>query len=89
MSKTLALLLAASLAATSAMPALAGGLDDAIIEAPIDIAPAPAPRGLGGLGAAGAVVGGLVALGIIAAVLDDNDEDDDDNGTTDTLSAGT
>ena len=78
MSKTLALLLATSLAATSAMPALAGGLDDAIIEAPIAVEPVPpaGTLGLGGLGAAGAVVGGLVAIGIIAAVIDDDDEDD-------------
>ena len=78
MSKTLALLLATSLAATSALPALAGGLDDAIIEAPIDVAPAPpaGSLGLGGLGAAGAVVGGLVAVAIIAAVVDDDDETD-------------
>ena len=53
MSKTLGLLLASSLAATSAMPALAGGLDDAIIEAPVVVEPAPAPAGLGGLGTAG------------------------------------
>ena len=79
MSKTLALMLATSLAASSAMPALAGGLDDAIIEAPIAVEPAPAPAGslgLGGLGAAGAVVGGLVAVGIIAAIVDDDDSDD-------------
>ncbi len=87
MSKTLGLLLASSLAATSALPALAGGLDDAIIEAPVVVEPAPpaGSLGLGGLGAAGAVVGGLVALGIIAAVIDD-DEDDDDAANT-TLSA--
>ena len=78
MSKTLALLMATTLAATSAVPALAGGLDDAIIEAPIDVAPPPpAGLGLGGLGTAGAVVGGLVALGIIAAVVDDDDDEDD------------
>ena len=82
MSKTLGLLLATSLAATSALPALAGGLDDAIIEAPVVVEPAPAPAGLGGLGVAGAVVGGLVALGIIAAVVDDDDDDDDAANTT-------
>ena len=82
MSKTLGLLLASSLAATSALPALAGGLDDAIIEAPVVVEPAPAPAGFGGLGTAGAVVGGLVALGIIAAVIDDDDDDDDANPTT-------
>lgn len=75
MSKTLAFLMATSLAATSAVPALAGGLDDAIIEAPVVVEPAPVAGGLGGLGTAGAVIGGLVALGIIAAVIDDDDDD--------------
>lgn len=80
MTKTLATLLATSLAVSTALPALAGGLDDAIIEAPVVVEPAPA--GIGGLGTVGAVVGGLVALGIIAAVIDDDDDDDDSGATT-------
>lgn len=76
MSKTFAFLAATSLAATSATTALAGGLDDAIIEAPVVVEPAPAVGGLGGLGTVGAIAGGLVALGVIAAVIDDDDDDD-------------
>ena len=78
MSKTFALLLATSMAATSAMPALAGGLDDVIIEQPVEVAPPPpaGSLGVGGLGVAGLAVGGLLVAGVIAAIADDDGDDD-------------
>ena len=81
MNKTIATVLATTLAATSALPALAGGLDDAIIEAPVVVEPAPAPAGIGTLGTVGAIAGGIVALGILAAIIDDDDDDDTGTGT--------
>lgn len=63
-------------------PAQAGGLDEPIVLAPVaePVAPAGSLAGLGTAGTIGVVAGSVLAIGALAAALDDDDDDGDGDG---------
>ena len=74
----------AAILALSTQAVFAGSLAPAVVEGDVIAVEEPAPAMVGGLGTAGAVAGGLLAVAALAALIGDDDDDDDDEVSTTT-----